>query len=70
MHGHDDGVECHNFDWTTEDELEVENFHPSPKCLTDPNEETIRDFGEESFLTRFFLNEFIFMDIAHQFAEN
>ncbi|KAE9614449.1 hypothetical protein Lalb_Chr05g0228281 [Lupinus albus] len=38
--GDDSGVHSDNFDWNTEDELEIENFHSSSSCLTNvPNGE-------------------------------
>ncbi|OIV90336.1 hypothetical protein TanjilG_14734 [Lupinus angustifolius] len=45
----DSGVENDNFDWNTEDELEIENFHSSSSCLTVvPNREATAGFGEAS----------------------
>ncbi|OIW14336.1 hypothetical protein TanjilG_25122 [Lupinus angustifolius] len=47
--GDDSGVESDNFDWNTEDELEIENFHSSSSCLTNvPNGEATTVSGEAS----------------------
>ncbi|OIW12390.1 hypothetical protein TanjilG_04139 [Lupinus angustifolius] len=45
----DSGVESDNFDWNTEDELEIENFQSSSSCLTVvPNGEATTGSGEAS----------------------
>ncbi|XP_057447436.1 DNA (cytosine-5)-methyltransferase DRM2 isoform X2 [Lotus japonicus] len=44
----DSGVESDNIDWTTEDELEIENFQSSSSGLSAPNGETITGSGEAS----------------------
>lgn len=44
----DSGGESENFDWNTEDELEIENFQSSSSCLTVPNGEAITGSGEAS----------------------
>ncbi|CAL0312983.1 unnamed protein product [Lupinus luteus] len=47
--GDDSGLESDNFDWNTEDELEIENFHSSSSCLTNvPNGEATTASGEAS----------------------
>ncbi|XP_057457148.1 DNA (cytosine-5)-methyltransferase DRM2-like isoform X2 [Lotus japonicus] len=48
MGGDDSGLESDNIDWTTEDELEIENFQSSSSCLSIPNGETITGSSEAS----------------------
>ncbi|KAI4350674.1 hypothetical protein L6164_005106 [Bauhinia variegata] len=44
----DSGVESENFDWNTEDELEIENFQSSSSSLTGLNGDGITGSGEGS----------------------
>ncbi|RDX58021.1 hypothetical protein CR513_62696, partial [Mucuna pruriens] len=46
MGGDDSGEQNDNFDWNTEDELEIENFQSSSSCLTVPNGDAVTGSGE------------------------
>ncbi|KAL2335706.1 hypothetical protein Fmac_016919 [Flemingia macrophylla] len=46
MGGDDSGVASDNFDWNTEDELEIENYQSS--CLTVPNGDAVTGSGDAS----------------------
>lgn len=59
MQGDVSGVGSDNFDWNTDDELEIEGFHSS--CLSVPNGETIAGSVGVSFNAPFLLLEVIFM---------
>ncbi|XP_054809543.1 DNA (cytosine-5)-methyltransferase DRM2 isoform X2 [Prosopis cineraria] len=48
MDGDNSGLESDNYDWNTEDELEIENFQSSSSNLTVPNGEAIFGSGEAS----------------------
>ncbi|CAJ1946697.1 unnamed protein product [Sphenostylis stenocarpa] len=48
MGGDDSGMESDNFDWNTEDELEIENYQSSSSCLTVPNGDAVTGSGEAS----------------------
>ncbi|KAI9085576.1 hypothetical protein K1719_032419 [Acacia pycnantha] len=48
MDGDNSGSESDNYDWNTEDELEIENFHPSSSNLTVLNGEANSGSGEAS----------------------
>ncbi|QCD95253.1 hypothetical protein DEO72_LG5g3346 [Vigna unguiculata] len=48
MGGDDSAVESDNFDWNTEDELEIENYQSSSSCLTVPNGDAVTGSGEAS----------------------
>ncbi|KAK7381408.1 hypothetical protein VNO78_34077 [Psophocarpus tetragonolobus] len=48
MGGDDSGAEIDNFDWNTEDELEIENYQSSSSCLTVPNGDALTGSGEAS----------------------
>ena len=61
--GDDSGGDSENFDWNTEDELEIENFQSSSSCLTVPNGEALTGSGEVSFQTHFFLSEVILVTV-------
>lgn len=53
--GDDSAVESDNFDWNTEDELEIENYQSSSSCLTVPNGDAVTGSGEVSFFRLFSL---------------
>ncbi|XP_061346135.1 DNA (cytosine-5)-methyltransferase DRM2-like [Gastrolobium bilobum] len=57
----DSGVESDNFDWNTEDELEIENFQPSSACLTVPNGEATTGAGVASSSNSKVLDHFVAM---------
>ncbi|KHN27446.1 DNA (cytosine-5)-methyltransferase DRM2 [Glycine soja] len=48
MGGDDSGLESDNFDWNTEDELEIQNYNSSSSCLTLPNGDAVTGSGEAS----------------------